>query len=195
MKASKVILGVMALGLIGLVVTSCGDKKSNENTAGNDKEMADEVNDEKFETKESEKDADFLVKAVAANMAEIKLAQLGTEKSGNAEIKALGRQLEKDHNQILSDLRNLADKRGVTLPNVITEEDSTEIEDLRKEKLVDFDKKWLKELEDRHKSSLKSYKDCAEDARDVELQNLANQHIVTIESHHHMIEKQLEKIK
>ena len=185
----------MAFGLLGVLVTACGDKKSKETTNGNDKEMADEVNDEKFETKDSEKEADFLVKAVAANMAEIKLAKLGSEKSANSEIKSLARQLEKDHTLILSDLRKLGEKRGVTLPNIITEDDSTEIEDLRNEKLVDFDKKWLKELEDRHKSSLKSYKDCADDAKDVELQNLANQHIVTIESHHHMIEKMLEKVK
>lgn len=179
----------MAVGaLVLFAATSCGNGKSPEK---NDKEQAQEVNEEKFETSDSEDRADFLVGAVSANMAEIQLGQLAIDRSANADIKTLARQLVKDHTVMLGELRDLAEKRGVTVPTALTDEDNKAVAKLNETKPGDFDKEWLKELEDRHKSSLKKYKKCAEKDDDMELRNLANKHIVHIEAHHHSIEAML----
>lgn len=193
MKQSATVFTILALVFSVFSMISCENQKKVKHESTDDKEMAEEMNEEKFETRESEKKADFLVNAVAANLAELEMAEMAINKSGNDEIRSLGRQLNEDHSLILRELKTFAEKRGVTVPERMSDSDSTDIEKIRAEKQVDFDKKWLMDMEDRHESSLKKYGECAEDAEDIELQNLANRHIVMIESHHQMIEKLLEK--
>lgn len=192
MKKSTTFIRIVALSFLAVTLVACENMKKEPETTDS-KEIAEEMNEDKFETSESENKADFLVAAIAANLAELELAELAISKSGNGEVRSMALQLKKDHLGILGDLKAFAEKRGVTVPARMSDSDSTAVEKMRMEKQVDFDKKWLKDMEDRHQSSLKKYKKVAEDAEDIELQNIANKHIVIIESHHHMIEKELAK--
>lgn len=190
MKTTNAMFRILTIGILGIALTSCGNS-GNENR--DDKKAAEDVNDEKFETKESENNADFLANAVSANLAEMALVELALDKSANEEIKSMSRQMKTDHTIILSDLRALAEKRGVTVPTEMTKDDVDAVARMREEKPGDFDKKWLKDMEDRHDGSLKKYRKCAEKTEDLELQTLANKHLVMIETHHHMLGEMLKK--
>src|SRR5436190_17432790 len=90
------------------ILFACGSKNHNEaaNDATQDraedaKKEADKANDEKFQTNSAESDADFISHAVASNIAEIEMAQVGVQRSGSADVKEVGRMLETDHNKLL----------------------------------------------------------------------------------------------
>lgn len=193
MKVLKISSGILIAACIGLTLPSCGNDSSKHDA--NSKEAAKEENDDKFDTRESEKKAEFVVNAVAAQMAEIQVLELAGTRTTNKEIKSMSADMVKDHNLMLEELKAFAVERGVTVPTEITADDAKAIQSLREEKQVDFDKKVLKDLEDRHDKSVKNYEKCADSSEDVDLKNLANKQLPMIRSHRAMVKDMLEKYK
>jgi putative membrane protein len=189
MKAIYRTSKIMTVFIAACTWTACQNNEKTERS----KEAAKDINDERFETRESEKKADFLVEAIAANMAEIEVARLAISQSKNEDIKSMARQLEKDHHAILSELKSFASEKGVSVPSELSDADSRQIQSLREEKTGDFDKKLLRDLESRHSSSIKKYEKCVESSDDLDLKNMAGKQLVTIRAHDHMIEKLLDK--
>ncbi len=72
-----------AVVLATLVFSACQPTKKQEDSS----EVAKDQNDEIFDDRDDEKDADFIVNAVAANLAEINLAQLAQSKSTDVDVK------------------------------------------------------------------------------------------------------------
>jgi len=64
--------------LAGAVTFSCGSKNSNEKDSN---EVAKEENADKFQSKEGEKDAEFVAQTVACNFGDIQLSQLAQQKN------------------------------------------------------------------------------------------------------------------
>src|SRR5438270_333894 len=63
------------------------------------------------------KDAAFMKEAAQGGEAEVQLGKLAAEKSQNQDIKQLGQHLEQDHAKANQELMQLAQTKGVTLPN------------------------------------------------------------------------------
>ena len=135
--------GILATGFI-----SCNnDKKDN-------KEAAPEKNVKKYDDKENERDSQLVVDMVERNYAEIKMVQLAKERSTNVEVKDLANYLEKQHKEVLSELKNLAGKKGIAISTEENEKSRDKIKVLSDTKANEFDKKWCKELMDKHEKSI-----------------------------------------
>jgi putative membrane protein len=166
---------------------SCEPKKDNPNKDSN--EAAAEANDEKFQTNKAEEDADFIAEAVASNISEIELAQLGVQRSDNADIKEIGKSLEHEHNKLLKDLQELAAKKTISVPAAAEDSDRKEIEDLNKEdNLKDFNKEWCKALVKKHEDSIEKFEKRLQNTADPDIKALINESLPNLRSH-------LEKVK
>src|SRR5262245_22360587 len=89
---------LIATGLF--TVVSCQQRERREDS----QQLAKEANEDKFATRASERDAQFVVDAATGNYAEIKMAQVALDKSANPEIKTLAQNLENAHQGLLSEL-------------------------------------------------------------------------------------------
>ena len=169
------------------VMTGCDQKRNNadKDTA----EAAEDANDDKFQTQKSEQDAEFIAEAVANNYAEIEIAQLGVQRSDNAEIKAVGRELEDAHNKLLKDLQNLAEKKAISVPQSSEDEDRRKIEDLNKEdKIKDFNREWCETMVKKHEKSIEEFEERLAKTEDPDIKALVNESLPHLRSH-------LEKVK
>ena len=163
----------------GFVVISCG-KKENTNT----NEIAEESNEEKFDERKEEKDADFVAETVAANYAEISLAKLATQKSDNPQIKEIAQLLEKEHGKLLEDLQTFASLKAITVPSEEKDEAKRKIEDLTKEENVkDFNKEWCKTMVDQHEKNIKEFESRLEKTEDADLKILIDQKLPDLRAH------------
>lgn len=154
-----------AIALMGLMAFSCGPKQ---NTDSN--EAAEEANEDKFQSRATEKDAQFVAEAVAANYAEIQLAQLAIQKSNDTEIKNVAQFLETEHNKVLEELKDVAGKRVISVPSSEDDADRRKIEDLTKEDDVkDFNKEWCKTMVDKHEKSIEKFETRMNETEDAEL--------------------------
>ena len=81
--------------MISLV--ACEPKKQETVADQESVEVAKDANDSTFEDRDDEKDADFIVNAVASNYAEIKIAQLANNKATDPKVKDIANMLVTDH--------------------------------------------------------------------------------------------------
>jgi putative membrane protein len=123
-RRSMAYLGGLSLGLF--VIHACSN-------SDDPKEIAEDQNEEKFDDRKSEKDANFLVEAAAINLEEIKLGELAQQKGTLAETKALGKMMVTEHTAALKDIKALAANKSITIPEVLTEDGQDAYDDLIEE--------------------------------------------------------------
>lgn len=170
-----------------MLFTSCEPKKDNPNQDSVD--AAADANDEKFQTNKAEEDAEFIADAVAGNIAEIEIAQLGSQRSDNADIKSISKTLENEHNKLLKNLQDLAAKKTISVPAASEDSDVKKIEDLNKEEDIrDFNKEWCKTVVKHHEESIEMFEKRLENTADPDIKALINESLPNMRSH-------LEKLK
>ena len=190
MKLTHITTMVAAL-FITAAITSCTPSKKDENSV----EVAKEANDENLETRKDEKDADFIVDAVAGNYADIKMAQMALTNSTSAEVKDIARTLEADHTKVLNELKGYAGKNGFAIPMEESEEAKNNMKDLSKKDAKDFDKKWCSLLVNKHEKTISNYEDRWNKTEDAELKDWINKTLPGLKSHLEMLKGHEEKIK
>jgi putative membrane protein len=175
-----------ALLILAAVAFACGSKNSNETDSN---KVAQEANEDKFNSKEGEKDAEFVVKTVACNFGDIQLSQLAEQKSNNAQVKEVAKGIEANHSKLLKDLQNLAGKKAISVPTEPEDSKKKKIESLTKESNVkDFNKEWCKEMVTSHENTIKDFEDRWEKTEDPDLKNWIAETLPHLRSH-------LDKIK
>ena len=192
MKPIKLRHTIYTMIFIGLFYGCSPSKKDgNENT----NETAKETNDQNIEDKDQEKDADFIVDAVAANYAEINLAQQALGRSQDAEVKKMATMLDADHTKVLNELKAYASKNGIVLPVEETEHAKKDEEKLSEKDAADFDKKWCSELIDAHQNTIDKFEKRIDRTEDPELKNWISATLPSLKMHLQMLKDHKEKIK
>ncbi len=189
-RASWLLLSAVATVLL---IASCNDSQGQEDT----KEIAEEYNDEKFDEKANEKDAQFLVNAAERNLKEIKLGKLAQQKGTSSHVKELGKMMEEGHTKSHKVLIVLAKNKDISIPTSITEDTKDAYSKLDKKSGKDFDKAYAEMMVDGHEDAIESFEKASTDRSDEEIKNWARSSLPTLRSHlDHSIEcqKQCDKM-
>jgi putative membrane protein len=89
-----------------------------------------------------------------------------------------------DHTKANNELKAWASKKGVTLPDVMSEEKQKKYYDLeRDEDASDFDEEYMDEMVEDHKKDIKKFEDIAEDGNDADLKAWAAEKLPTLRHH------------
>ena len=96
---------LQALFLMTLIMgtLSCMNKESKDN-----KEVANDSNDAKFDKSDEKSDAHFLVNAADINIKEISLGKLAQQKGTMPHVKELGKMMEDEHTKAMNVLVSFA---------------------------------------------------------------------------------------
>ncbi|WP_186280123.1 DUF4142 domain-containing protein [Fluviicola chungangensis] len=175
-RRSLAYLGGLSLGLF--IIHACGN-----NNPDDPKEIAEEQNDERFDDRKAEKDANFLVEAAAINLEEIKLGELAQQKGMMDDTKELGKMMVKEHTAAMKDLKKLADSKSITIPEVLTEDGQDAYDDLNEENGKDFDKEYCNMMVRGHKSAIRKFENASSNAEDPDIRNWATSMIPTLRAH------------
>ena len=143
----------------------------------------------------AEKDGQFLMDVAASNMAEIRLAQLAQQKGNTQEIKDDAKMLETDHSAVLSDLKNFASARSVTLPAEEKEDAKSFYNQVSGKTGKEFDKDWYEHMIDAHKKSISKFEDAQTGLNDAELKTWASNVLPKLRNHLSMLEGTKNKLK
>jgi len=145
--------------------------------------------------KVDESDAKFAVEAANGGMSEVALGKLASEKATNKEVKDFGNMMVTDHSKANDELRTLAHKLNITLPDSISSDESKTRDDLAKKSGADFDKAYVKDMVDDHKKDVKAFEDAAKNCKDSDLKAFANKTLPTLKMHLEAIEKIKKEMK
>ncbi len=133
-------------------------------------------------------DKQFVQKAAAGGLAEVKLGTLATQKGG-AEVKAFGQKMVDDHTAIDKDMASVADTLGVMLPKKMTKDDQAEYDKLSALSGDDFDKEYILFMAKAHRQDLREFREEASIAADPGLQTEVVKAAMVIREHLMMVTK------
>lgn len=160
---------------------------------GNSSDIAKHANDSTFTDRKDEKDADFIVNAVANCYGEIKMAQLAHNKSIDDEVRQMATQLADSHTRILKELKGYADKNGIAVPLQEDESDSRAMNLLEEKPVNKFDRVWCSMMADRHARMINTFERRMGKTEDPELKTWISATFPGVKSHFDMLTNLQEK--
>ncbi|MDQ2656468.1 MAG: DUF4142 domain-containing protein, partial [Bacteroidota bacterium] len=167
-----------------VLLISCNEsRRGNDSNVNEDRdEAAAESNTDKF-AGETRKDADFIFEVVESNYGEIKLAELASQKSRNAEIKGIAKMLLADHTASLNDLKTVAQAKAISVPVEETDAARRTLEDMAQESDQDFDLIWCEKMLDLHNTSIEKFEDRLDKTEDEQLNDYLNKTLPVLRKH------------
>jgi putative membrane protein len=95
-------------------------------------------------------DRDFVHDVAIANMAEIELGRMATERAASPEVKKFGQTMVDDHTKAGNDLKAVASRNNIPMPTELDNKHIDLRDKLQKLNGADFDKEYMKAMVDGH---------------------------------------------
>lgn len=179
-----------------LALVSC-----NESGRGNDRHLnadrnqaAAESNTDKFAGKKK-KDAEFVYEVVASSYAEIKLAEVASQKSRTPEVKKIAEQLLADHTSSLNALKTLAQAQAISVPVEESDVSKRKLENMAEESGHEFDRNWCEEMTDLHERDIDRFENRLDDTENTELRTFITETLAVLKKHHESLRACQETLK
>jgi putative membrane protein len=174
----KSILQILFLAL-AVAFVSCDSKKTDDST-----DVAEDQNDAKHDDSDLEKDSKRAVEIADGGLYEVQLATMAITKAKSPEVKKFAQMMVDDHTKANNELKSWASQKGVSLPDVMSEEKQKKYYDMeRDEDVSDFDEEYMDEMVEDHKKDINKFEDIADDAKDAELKSWAAEKLSTLRHH------------
>ena len=125
----------------------------------------------------------FMVAAARGGLAEVQLGRLAAERGGSDAVKQFGQHMVMDHSKANQELMQLAQRKGVTLPQEISSEQKSEADKLSKLSGPDFDKEYIGYMVKDHEEDVEEFKEQAEKGADADVKAFAAKTLPIIEGH------------
>jgi len=125
----------------------------------------------------------FMRKAAEGGKAEVEFGKLAQEKASSPEVKQFGQRMVTDHTQAAHQLKQVAEQKGVTLPDTLSAKDKATKARLEKLSGDQFDRAYMKDMVVDHTQDVREFKNEAKTGKDPDVKNFASQTAPTLEEH------------
>ena len=167
--------GALALAAMSLIPTVSGQDMSRNPPAPNDTAWAQRVSQ--------------------GSAAEIRLAELARLRTSNQAVNGLAQRLADDHNKASDELKQIAAKKGITLPGALESRHEALYERLSKLNAAEFDKAYVAAMVDEHRAAVADFQHQADTSADPELKSFAIKTLPVLQEHLRIAENLLAQIE
>lgn len=197
----------LPLAIGGMLACNSGTRTTTDDTStvgnqditavdtGMTKGMAQDVNKDKFSDDSLRDDASFVTRAAEDGMYEVKLTTDAQAKTANAGVKKLAAHMQKAHEKANKELAALAATKSITVPTVLPQGKTDDINRLLEKSGNDFDKALVEELSDKHEKAIRLFEDASKDVKDPELKAWFAKTLPELRNHLEMVKKEQIKLK
>jgi putative membrane protein len=128
-------------------------------------------------------DTEFVYKAASGGLGEVKLGQLATAKASSADVKAFGQRMVTDHSKANAELKSLATRLNITVPDALSKTDQDLYDRLSALSGAEFDKAYAAEMVKDHEQDVAEFERFSQDGKDASLRDFAAKTLPTLQSH------------
>ena len=128
-------------------------------------------------------DKKFVKDAALGGMAEVELGKLATQKAASDAVKQFGQKMVDDHTKANEQLKEVASKENITIPDSLDSKHQSRIEKLSKLSGPDFDKAYIKDQVKDHKQDVSEFKSEADSGSDPNIKQFASNTLPILEQH------------
>jgi putative membrane protein len=121
-------------------------------------------------------DKKFLKGAALGGMTEVELGKLAAQKATSDDIKQFGQKLVEDHTKANTELKEVASKDNIPIPDTLDSKHQSRIEKLSKLSGEQFDKAYVKDQVKDHQADIKDFKDEAQNGNDPQCKGICLEH-------------------
>jgi putative membrane protein len=131
----------------------------------------------------SDDDAKAMKNLAEANLAEIQAGKLAADKAQSPQVKQFGSRMVQDHTQMLDELKQLAQAKGVELPGSPGMGDKAHELGLRTKSGHDFDKEYMQDMVKDHEKDVQETGELAQKVSDPQLKQAVQKAHGKIQEH------------
>jgi putative membrane protein len=128
-------------------------------------------------------DQKFAQNAAAGGLAEVQLGQLAADKATNDKVKQFGQRMVTDHTKANNELKALAAKKSITLPDSPKPKDKATFEKLSKMSGPAFDKAYMQDMVKDHQKDVAEFQKEASNGSDPDLKAWAATTLPVLQEH------------
>jgi putative membrane protein len=143
----------------------------------------------------SNPDSTFATKAAQGGMAEVQLGQLATQNASDPDVKSFGQRMIDDHTKANDQLKQIAARKGLTLPSNLDAKDRATYDRLSKLHGAEFDRAYIADMVRDHRADIAEFEKEAKGGSDADLKNFASSTLPTLRTHLDLAEKAEAKVK
>lgn len=155
----------------------------------------DKIIEKKEPDKEPETDKEFLVKAIACEVFNVKMAEAAEKNATSEEVKNLATKIKEDHVKIRDGFQEQAKKWKVAVVEGLSKKHREEADKLKKLEGRDYDVAYVQFVVDGHKKGSALYEKWSKDATDSGLKEEAKNALTTYQNHQEHTKKVCDKLK
>jgi putative membrane protein len=134
-------------------------------------------------------DAAFIAKAASGGMTEVELGKLAAERGASQEVKDFGNQMVKDHSKANDELKEVAGKMNVMVPEKVGSKHQAMIAKMSALSGADFDKAYVNEMVKAHKEDIALFERADQEVENADLKKFIENTLPVMKEHLEMIEK------
>jgi putative membrane protein len=127
-------------------------------------------------------DADFVEKAASGGMMEVKLGEYASKNAASEDVRSFGQRMVTDHSKANAELKELAQKHGITVPTDMSAHHQAMADELMKKKGAEFDRAYMDAMVDDHTEDVEAFRAEAKEGES-EVDRWAAKTVPTLESH------------
>ena len=144
------------------------------------------------ETKIDEKR--FVKDALLGGMTEVELGKVALERASSDPVKQFAQKMIDDHSKANEDLKQLASKENINVPDSLDSKHQSRVEKLSKLSGADFDRAYIKDQLKDHQQDVQEFQQEAQRGSDPDVKSFASKTLPVFEEHLSMA-KDLDKAK
>jgi putative membrane protein len=128
-------------------------------------------------------DKEFLETAAQGGMTEVELGKLASEKGSSADVKEFGAGMVTDHSKNNADLKSLAEKKGVTVPDKLDAKHQAMVDKFQHLSGAAFDKAYVHAMVRDHEKTADCMRTESTSGQDPDVKAFAGDTLKTVEMH------------
>ena len=128
-------------------------------------------------------DKEFMLASAQGGMTEVKLGELASKNGKRDDVKEFGQMMVKDHKAINGDLKALAAKKGVTLPDSLDAKHQGMVDKMAALTGSEFDAAYIAGMIRDHKMDAKEFKAESAKTKDADIKGFVDKSIPVVGEH------------
>ena len=128
-------------------------------------------------------DKKFLKDAAMGGMTEVELGKLASQKATRDDVKQFAQRMVDDHSKANDQLKEVASKEGVSVPDSLDSKHQSRVDKLSKLSGEDFDKAYIKDQLKDHETDVREFNAEAQNGNDANVKSFASNTLPTQQQH------------
>ncbi|RAU84125.1 DUF4142 domain-containing protein [Pontibacter arcticus] len=171
--------GIIASAFLFGTVACNQDQGAVEDAQETNEQMAEDTPMEDVKIDQS----DFMTRAASSSMLEIEAGKLAQEKGMSQQVKDYGKKMVADHTKASTDMKALAAKKSVVLPDSMSNEHMEKLNDLREKTGAEFDESYADLMVSSHEEAVSLFEDASNNQEDAEVKTFATTTLPVLRQH------------